>query len=235
MTAQFRLISPNRLEGVFTPIGLPVGAVVLKLFSINEAKQWAEVGSLPLQVVPVAQAHASGQDAAGKKAVIKPSLVLGLKSQLHESHSASAPPPVRSTYADATLQASLQTDHGDEEASFKSSWNVVGSSYQNEAINFGSQGVNAPKIDLANYLVESRLKTAMGITQLAAGHIQAGNHPLLASSLANRGMSISQQWGPRLDASLALQYGSALVGASHLLPLMIETIGIPLWRWVLNC
>ncbi len=205
LTANFRWVSPTQLDGVFAAMPLPSGTNTLKIFKIADGNQWQEIGQLEISV---AAANTSG----AKVPVFKPTLIVGIKSQLAEAHSATATPPARETYTDLTTQASLQTEHGDADWTLKSQLNVVGSSFRPEAVDYGNQLNNAPKLDVANYLVEASFKNQYGITSAGLGHIQAGNNPLLANGIGNRGLVLSHKFGERADISAAFQNGNAIVG-----------------------
>jgi hypothetical protein len=206
LTANFRWVSPTQLDGVFAAMPLPAGTTMLKVYQIAAGNQWQELGQL--EIIVAAAAGAGG----AKVPVFKPTLIVGSKAQLAEAHSAAATPPIRATYADLTAQAGLQTEHGDANWSLKSQINLVGSSHGPEAVDFGSQGTEAPKLDIANYLVEGSYTSKVGVTGVALGHVQAGNNPLIAQTIASRGLSLSHKFSERLDIAAAFQNGTPIVG-----------------------
>jgi hypothetical protein len=212
LTANFRWVSPTQLDGVFAAMPLPVGTSELKVFKITNGNQWQELGKIAITV----EAPAGDAQGAAKAPLIKPTLILGVKSQLAEAHSAAATPPARARYADLTLQAGIQTEHGASNWSLKSQANVVGSSFQPEALDFANRGNTAPKVDLANYLIEGSVTSGAGITALSLGHVQAGTNPLLANAIANRGLSLSHKFNSRFDIAAAVQNGTAVVGGNNL-------------------
>ena len=180
VTANFRWISPTQLDGVFASAPLPGGVNAMRVYKIAAGNQWVELGQVEINV---ATGDGAPPTQGAKKApVYRPSLIVGVKSQLAQEHSATATPPTRPTYADATLQAGMQTEHAGDDWSVKSQFNLVGSSYQPEALDFSRQGGNAPKIDLANYLIDSRFTNSAGITDVALGNVQSGSNPLLANA-----------------------------------------------------
>ncbi len=236
MSAQFAWVSPARLEGVFAAMPLPVGTHVVKLFAVGEGGAWRELAQLELVVQTSPGAPGAPDASAGGAAqasAFKPSLVLGLKSQLAERHSAGGSAPPRPTYADLTTQLGLQTEHGEPpDAAGQGGWsltsqlNAVGSSHHPEAVDFGQRGALAPKLDLASYLVELKTNSSFGQSTAQLGHIQAGNHPMLANSIGHRGLQLLHQFGPRWDAALAVQNGNASVGS-----LNITGLSNPQHRW----
>jgi hypothetical protein len=206
LTANFRWVSPTQLDGVFAAMPLPAGTNTLKVYQIAAGNQWQELGQIEITV-------AAATGAAGAKVpMVKPTLIVGTKAQLAEAHSAAATPPTRATYADLTVQAGLQTEHGDANWSLKSQLNLAGSSHGPEAVDFGSQGTEAPKLDIANYLVEGSYTSKVGVTGVALGHVQAGNNPLLAQGIANRGVALTHKFNERFDVAAAFQNGTPIVG-----------------------
>jgi hypothetical protein len=206
LTANFRWVSPTQLDGVFAAMPLPAGTNTLKVYQIAAGNQWQELGQLEITV-----AAATGT-AGTKVPVVKPTLIVGTKAQLAETHSAAATPPLRATYADLTVQAGLQTEHGDTNWSLKSQLNLAGSSYSPETVDFGNQGSDAPKLDVANYLIEGSYTSKVGVTGVSLGHIQAGNHPLIAQGIANRGMALTHKFNERFDVAAAFQNGTPVLG-----------------------
>jgi len=212
VTANFRWVSPTQLDGVFASAPLPGGANAMRVYKIAAGNQWVELGQVDINVAPSEGAPQGGKKAPG----YRPSLIVGVKSQLAQEHSATATPPIRPTYADVTVQAGMQTEHEGADWSVKSQFNLVGSSYQPEALDFSRQGNNAPQLDLANYLIESRFTNSAGITDLASGNVQAGRNPLLANAINNRGVAVQHKFNHRLDVAAALQNGTAIVGGSNI-------------------
>ena len=210
LTANFRWVSSTQLDGVFAAMPLPVGTNVLKVYQITTGNQWKELGQTEITVT--AQ---PGTAAVGKEPVFKPTLIVGTKAQLAEAHSASATPPTRPTYADLTVQAGLQTENAGADWSLKSHVNLLGSSYHPEAVDFASQGTQTPKLDIASYLIEGTQTNPLGVTNVALGHVQAGNNPLLAMGIANRGMTLMHKFNERFDMTAAVQNGNAIVGARN--------------------
>lgn len=222
LTASFTWISPTQLNGLFNDMPLPQGANILRAYQITDDNQWVEIGEAKIMVTAP---NDNGQ--ANHPAVFHPRLIIGVKSQLRESHSATATPPLRRTYQDATLLGSFTSEYADDDSSFNSQLNFAGSSYRPEAIDFGVQSGGAPKIDVANYLVQSTFNNRAGVTGLSLGYVQAGNNPLLASGIGqsdlpsgsgigNRGALFTQKFNDRLDFSAAVQNATSLLGGNNL-------------------
>lgn len=222
ITASFTWVSPTQLSGLFTDMPLTEGSNTLRAYQITDDNQWVEVGESEILVTA-----ANDNVQANHTTVFHPSLIIGVKSQLRESHSATATPPLRRTYKDATLQGGFASEYADEDGSLRTQVNFAGSSYRPEALDFGVQGGTAPKIDVANYLVQSTFNNRLGVSGLSLGYVKAGNNPLLASDIGqsdlnsvsgigNRGVLFTQQFNERLDFSAALQNATAVLGSNNL-------------------
>ncbi len=198
VTVNFQATDSLTLQGVFSSAALPVGRNLLKVFSVANDTTWTLLAQTALQVDNTVTAQAPGS--------FKPGAVLGLKSQVWESHSPGASAPSRPRYADATLQASLQTENTGAGWGLKSSIQGTGSSYRPEALQYATCGMSAASVDLASYLVEAEYKPAAGpAAQLALGHVQAGDHALLASGVATRGVVLRHALGAATDLMLSSQ------------------------------
>ena len=215
VTANFRWVSPTQLDGVFASAPLPSGSSALRIYQIAAGNQWVEIAQAEITVTAPAALSPTGS----KTPVYRPSLILGIKSQLAEAHSAAATPPARATYADLTVQGGLLAELGGQDWSAKSQVNVVGSSYQPEAINFVEQGADAHQLEVANYLVEGSFTHAGGVSGISVGHVLAGTNPLLANGISNRGVVLRHQFVNRFDVSASLQNGTAIVGGENILGL----------------
>ncbi|HLF85012.1 MAG TPA: hypothetical protein VI837_12630, partial [Blastocatellia bacterium] len=135
-------------------------------------------------------------------------LTIGFKSQAAESHFPDASRPERSTYADFTLQGSLRTDLVRGAFGLQNQFDIVGSSYQKEALRFGQQGTDAPRIDLSSYLMQFQA----GKARVMAGHVTFGTNRYLINSFSSRGISLALPITSRADFSIAAVNGTNVVG-----------------------
>ncbi len=184
---------------------LPSGEQELVLYRLDDGDQWQELQRLPLRVLT---------PRGFESAQTTPRLQLGGKSQVHERARGNATPSQRPTYADLTGQGGVSGQWLRGPWRLSAQGNAVGSSYRQEALRFASRADRAPKIDLADYLLEAGWHEH----RLALGHVGYGNHPLLIDNLAHRGLRYGgstpaweQQFG------VAMMRGSAIVGWSDLL------------------
>ncbi len=202
------LAAPGLLYVDTSVVGLPSGTRELVVYS-EAMEGWQEVGRLALRVRTRAGFEASE---------ISPRLSLTNKSQWREGHRDQAPPPPRATYHDLAGNFSLQSRHTRGDLELASRVQLVGSSVRQEALRFGQRFDDAPKVDLAEYLLSLRHNDMA----FDLGHVSIGNHPLLVSTLSSRGFEFSQRAGSRLDLRAAAVAGQQVTGYSRLLGVDFE-------------
>ncbi|GAB4350762.1 MAG: hypothetical protein Kow006_13900 [Gammaproteobacteria bacterium] len=185
---------------------LPSGESDLVIHRVVAAEQWEEVARLPIRVLT---------PAGFEQVRITPRLEINVKSQLDENAVGDAIPPERHTYTDETLSAGFDTSHSRSGLRIESNANIVGASFRQETLRFGELGSDAPKLDLSDYQVTVNSNDL----SFSVGHVSYGNHPLLVSGVANRGVVVKKSLGGRGDVSLSSQSGSAITGYNNLLGL----------------
>lgn len=137
-----------------------------------------------------------------------PSITLGLKSQAAESHFPDATRPARPRFADATLQGSLRSEMARGIFNSQSQFDFAGSSFQQEALQFGRLGNQAPQIDMASYLMQFQV----GKAKFVAGHTSYGANRHLINSFSSRGVTLTLPLSANFDFSLAAMNGTSIVG-----------------------
>ena len=206
LTPLFRQIAPG--EYVYSGRELPLaqGQRRLKVFLVKDG-QWRELGSLELKVTT-----AGGFEQFD----MKPRLDATVKGQLDQGRGGSAPQFTRANqYQDGTFKGGLGIEAARGDFRLSSNVNVVGSTFQPEALRFGAMGNHAPQADITDYLVNAQSGTA----QFSLGHINYGNNPLLLMGYGSRGLAFRQQLGQRADFSLNAMNGTSITGASNVLGL----------------
>jgi hypothetical protein len=195
-----------RHEGVTVsyPAGvmpLPVGQHEITVWLALAQGAWIEVGKTTLRVA--AGAPESGTPPNNNR--LQPRLQLqGTASHLRP---APANGPVSS------LQGGMQWNVQGTDWQLESQATIAGDSTRASALQFGTRGANASKVDLASYLVDARV----GGTRVSFGHITTGQNPLLQMGLGHRGVALQQRFNERLDATFAIQNGSSIVGLQRAL------------------
>ena len=204
VTAQFEQTHPGQLRGVFAGAPLPAGATQLSVHGLDEGNAWRLLAQAPLVVAALV--------GGGPRAVVTPSAALQISARPWENHSASATPPPRAGELAATLDAGLATDHGDADWGLKTDLKISAVSDRSDALQYSALGNGARRLDLASYRVDGQVESPLGPSRLALGHVAAGNHPLLASAIAHRGLLATQALGERTELMLSLQSASPVLG-----------------------
>jgi hypothetical protein len=138
-----------------------------------------------------------------------PSVTIAVKSQvLQLNFPADSRPATRATFNDVTLQFSLRTESKRGPFSAQTQFDFAGSSFQQEALRFGSLGNTAPQIDLSSYLTQFQL----GRAKFALGHTSFGSSRQLVNSFSSRGLTITVPITKRFDFSVAAMNGTNVVG-----------------------
>jgi hypothetical protein len=231
------LIGQTDLTSLFTPGGnslsymprivpLPAGESPVRIFLVSPSNEWRELTQLTLRVKTAPPADAApgqstgqaqkpsadpAQPAAAPKYGFTPSLTLGMKSQTAERHFPASNRPERATFADLTLQASLKSEIERQWFKSQTQFDVVGSSFQKEALRFSALGAEAPQVDLSSYLMQFQ----MGPGKLQAGHTSFGTSRHLINDYGSRGLKFTMPLGKRSDLSLAAMNGTNTVGWSN--------------------
>jgi hypothetical protein len=137
-----------------------------------------------------------------------PSITIGLKSQAAESHFPDASRPLRPRFSDATLQGSFKTEATRGSFNSQTQFDLAGSSFQQEALQFGRLGNQAPQIDMASYLMQFQV----GKAKFIAGHTAYGANRHLINSFSSRGITMTLPLSTNFDFSLAAMNGTSIVG-----------------------
>jgi hypothetical protein len=223
------LIGDMDISNLLTPTGdglsysprilpLPAGESPVRVFLVTLSDEWREVRQLTLRVkapAPVDSAKPPSSDAAKPASVNKysftPTLTLGMKSQMAERHFPESNRPARPTFSDMTMQASLKSEITNNWFSSQTQFDLVGSSFQKEALRFSSLGDRAPKVDLTSYLMKFQLSQA----KLQVGHVTFGTNRHLINGYGSRGVTLFIPLGGRSDFSLAAMNGTSVAGWSN--------------------
>lgn len=162
-----------------------------------------------------------------------PSLTLAIKSQPAQfDFPESLRPTQRATFTDGTLQFSLRSEMARGRFGSQTQFDFAGSTFQPEALRFGTLGNSAPQIDLSSYLVQFQL----GRAKVVIGHTSFGSARHLVNSFSSRGITVTVPVTKRFDFSVAAMNGTNVVGYGNLFglgksqhQLHSATIGIELF------
>jgi hypothetical protein len=137
---------------------------------------------------------------------------LNLKSQ---PGSAAFPVPpagtVRETFTDLAGQMALGATFTRAAFVWSNQFEMIGSSFQSEALRFGELGQKAPNVDLSSYLVQVQ----RGASSFALGHVSFGAHRHLINGFSSRGMTAKLALGRRADFTASAVNGTSIVGWSN--------------------
>lgn len=138
-----------------------------------------------------------------------PSVTLAIKSQPAQfDFPADTRPTERATFTDGTLQFSLRSEMARGWFGVQTSFDFAGSTFQSEALRFGTLGKGAPQIDLSSYLVQFKL----GRAKVGIGHTSFGSSRHLINSFSSRGITLTVPITKRFDFSVAAMNGTNVVG-----------------------
>lgn len=139
---------------------------------------------------------------------IESRFTVGVKGQIHESESGTTKPGKRPRFQDMTSTGALSWEGKPLGWDAKTNANFTGVSHRNEAPRFGTDGVNADKLDLNDYKAEF----TRGDAKFAVGHLSYGNHSLLLNNRDSRGFSMGYAITPWLDVSATALRATSIVG-----------------------
>ncbi len=179
---------------------LPAGQheVVVHLIRGNE---WIDLAKYSVTIESDGSSPESGKGLESR-------FTLGVKGQVHERVSGTTKPGTRPQFQDMTSTGALNWEGKPLGWDVKSSANLTGVSHRTEAPRFGTEGVNAEKLDLNDYKAEF----TRGDAKFALGHLSYGNHPLLLSNRDSRGVSLGYAVTPWLDVSASAIRSTSVVG-----------------------
>jgi len=137
---------------------------------------------------------------------------LNLKSQPGSSAFPTPQPgAVRETFTDLAGQTALGATFTRGAMVWSNRFEIVGSSFQNEALRLGELGPKAPNVDLSNYLVQVQ----HGASNFALGHVSLGAHRHLINNFSSRGVTAKLPLGKRADFTASAVNGTSVVGWSN--------------------
>ncbi len=202
LTSLFVAGAPGEYRYPPESLPLPAGEHELVVYAVV-GEDWQEVARLPLKVLT---------PGGFEKAELIPKVDLALKAQLASNTKGDAPALDRETFQDLELSGGLTGEHRRGAFGVRSSANISGFSNRPDALRYGELADDTPKLDLNDYLIEAEL----GAANLNLGHVSFGNHPLLVSNIAHRGLTAKYPLGDRFDVGLGLLSGRAIVGYNNL-------------------
>jgi hypothetical protein len=140
-------------------------------------------------------------------------LNVNLKSQLAESRSPDAGKSPRPTFLDASFTSELSAQAQIGTGKLQGKVNLVGTTFQPEALRFNELNERAALVDLSAYSIDF----TDGDTKVAVGNVCFGNNPLLISNLCTRGLTGTLKLNNFADISIGHLSSTAIVGFDNIL------------------
>ncbi len=206
------------VTGLFTPVAerlrydgsavpLPAGETEIVVALVGADGSWTEIGRLPLRVLTMFAG------VAWESAELRPTLALGVQSQV-ASHASPPPDPasgVRDTFADWTLRADGTGGLRRDDFAAAAVMSVQGTTHAEDALRGPTQGVDASRMDLADYSLSLQ---KWGST-MTVGSFTYGASRHLVNGFASRGATIQVPLSTIGDLTLAGGNAQSLVGWSN--------------------
>ena len=193
----------NRITYPSDRVALPSGKKKVKIFLVDEDDQWNEIARFSLNVRTIGGIE---------ELSATPGLTLTNKGQIVEEKRPVIPESERPTFQDITGQLNMKA------LAIKNDWQlnletqIVGVSFEREALRFRDLGEEAPKIDLARYQINAINRGS----KITAGHLRHGQHQHLLNNFQSRGLMYRQEIDDFLDITVAGTYAGNVVGWSNL-------------------
>lgn len=195
---------------------LPVGDNSLTVYLFAPDESWQEVGRFAVRVeekqaeqppaIPVGQVSEPALPAWSSKWV--PSVTLNVAHQSTVDYYPGTNRPARTSFTDVSLQASVQTGLTRGLVNAQSQFDLMGVSFQQQALRYGEMGDRAPQLDLSSYLLQVDLNKV----KVQLGHTSYGTHRYLINSFSSRGVTVAVPLAGRADLSFSAMNGTSIVG-----------------------
>lgn len=185
---------------------LPSGSVSLKVYLVGENENWRELAAFSLNVRTIGGLEELNTTAG---------LTLTNKGQLVEEKLPVDPVSDRPVFQDVTGQFNLKMSAVRNNWAIDAESQIMGVSFEREALRFRDLGADAPKVDLARYQLSVQNRGAT----LSAGHLRHGRHQHLLNGFQSRGLMYNQEINQNLEFTVAGTHGSNVVGWSNFIGL----------------
>ncbi len=213
-------VSPKTFRYASDILPLPKGEIALVVYLENEG-EWQELKTEQLYVLSQGGFEHSAFTASSN---------LSIESQWDAEAKGDGSPIDDKEFHNGNAQVSLGSEQRRGDLALTSNMNLVAVTKRENALRFGQ--ANAPRVDLSDYVASLQTENL----SFSFGHISYGEHPLLISGLANRGVSMTYKLSSSIDIGLSQQSGSAIVGWDNFLGLnnsrhkiSASTVGFEAW------
>ena len=182
-------------------VGLPAGETELAVY-LTDSTGWREIGRIPLRLLT-----ASGFERAG----IVPRADLVTDGQLAQGRSPDVGEDERGLHQDVTANLGFDGSLARQGWTLRSRASAVGVSRDEQRLRFAERGLDAPAVDLSDYLLELE----RGPATLTLGHTGFGGNRHLLDAFSSRGLTAGLRLASGAQLGLAALNGSAPVGWSN--------------------
>lgn len=188
----------------YQPTTLPLapGEAELVVHHVSAAGAWSEVARLPLRVLT---------RRGFRQAQTDPRFEISNTGQLAHGGGPDAGADGRGAFQDFTFNAGLSTRHARHGLTLTSRANVLGVSREEQALRFGQLAGDAPRWDLADYVVT----LTRGSAEVLVGHASFGRSRHLLQGHASRGATGTIRFGEFGDIAAAVLGASNVTGWSN--------------------
>lgn len=222
LTALF-VATQNELRYGPPSLPLPIGSSELRVYLVSPNDEWKVIAQFPLRVAAkeaLLDPPPNGKSARKRgwlgfdKFVVAPTLMVGYKSQMAESHFPVNNSFPRPTFFDGITRGGLRAEIQRGSFNLQGQFDVTGSSYQREALRFDVMGVEAPEVDLSSYNLQLKMggKDGSRAIVLTSGQSAFGIHKYMMTAFNSRGLSLLIPLGARSDVTLSVLNGTNIVG-----------------------
>jgi hypothetical protein len=195
-------------EVTYAPAGLrlPTGETEMVTYLVTGAGEWRELARVPLRILT---------RSGFQQAAVRPALDLVSDGQLGRGGNGAEGQPGRERYQDLTSHMGFQATLARPGWTLRTQANALGVSQEQQRLRFSQLGLEAPAVDLSDYLVA----VESGRVSASVGHVSFGTSRHLASGFASRGATGAVRLHPGVSVGLAAVGGASMVGWSNALGL----------------
>lgn len=191
-------VTPQGLRFRPSLLQLPAGENIVVVSSVSASDEWIELARFPIRVLTTG---------GFEKSEVTPQADLNLHGQIAEGHDELSDAPTRARYQDLTVTAGLQATQVKDGWSVQTKANVIAVTHQAEALRYSQIGIDAPNVDLADYLVAAH----RGKSNISVGSVVFGRNRLLLNNFMSRGVTGVLSAG-RVSLIAGAMNGTAIVG-----------------------
>ncbi|MDP3938784.1 MAG: hypothetical protein Q8R92_11725, partial [Deltaproteobacteria bacterium] len=187
-------------ELVFDPavISLPSGEKEL-IVQFVKGDDWKEIARFPIRVLT----HAGFE-----RLDVDPRFDANVWSRIIAEPTGDIARPEKTPKTAADFGVGVDTDFERSGAQLQTSFNFLGVTEKNEALQYGNKGSGADQFDLSDYLVTLR----KGDGELQIGHIVYGDQRHILNQFYSRGLMASYTFKDKVFLSVASMNATSIVG-----------------------